>query len=147
MVWDVRHLTNMQTSINTRRVFWYNLAFKKVCYKHSAKQPAVLGRTFGEWCEIVIVTILQSASWTIHHLSVCFCSHCLILWECFCCFVHCTLTLCQVFCHSSSEVFLMTYHGFNYGVIIFCLGGFWVLGPALNTWGFILLSRALWSGA
>lgn len=48
-------LTNMQTSINTKRVFWYNLTFKKVCYKHSAKQPAVLGRTFEEWCEIVIV--------------------------------------------------------------------------------------------
>lgn len=62
-------------------------------------------------------------------------------------FVDCTLTLCQVFCLSSSEVFLMTYHGFNYGIIIFCLGGFGVWGPVLDTWGFFLLSRALWSGA
>lgn len=48
----MRCLTSMQTS---RRFFWYNLTFKKFCYKNSAKHPAVLGRTFEERCEIVIV--------------------------------------------------------------------------------------------
>lgn len=58
-----------------------------------------------------------------------------MLWVCLLLLVCCALILCQVFFLSSTGVFLTTDHGFNYGVTVFYLGDFGVLGLVLDACG------------
>lgn len=142
----VKHLTHTQTSINTERVFSSNLTFMKICYKCSGKRQAVLGRIFKGWCKMVSMNNI--GMYFLNNLIICQCfySQFLILWVCFLLLVYCTSILRQVFFLSSSGVFLMTYHGFNHGVMVFYPGGLGVLCPALDTYGFVLVCRAVWAG-